>query len=71
MDNYDKIIFVMENRGWRNGKLIEFIKTSKNELNKELVDKNCLDKLSVQVELNQKGIQNENSIKESFAKNSI
>lgn len=49
MDNYDKIIFVIENRGWKNGKLIEFIKTSKNELNKQLVDKNCLDKLSIQV----------------------
>ena len=50
MDNYDKIIFVIENRGWKNGKLIEFIKTSKNEINKELVDKWCLDKLSIQVE---------------------
>ena len=54
MDNYDKIIFVIENRGWKNGKLIEFIKTSKNEINKQLIDKNCLDKLSIQVELPKK-----------------
>jgi len=47
MDNYDKIIFVIENRGWKNGKLIEFIKTSKNELNKQLVDENILKKLEI------------------------
>lgn len=45
MDNYDKIIFVMENRGWRNGRLIKFIKTSKNKLNEDLVDINILKKL--------------------------
>ena len=47
MDNYDKIIFVMENRGWKNGKLIEFIKRSKYKMDESLVDKNCLNKLSI------------------------
>jgi len=47
MDNYDKIIFVMENRGWKNGKLIEFIKRSKYKMDELLVDKSCLDKLSI------------------------
>ena len=46
MDNYDKIIFVIENRGWKNGKLLEFIKTSKDKLNEDLVDKACLKKLN-------------------------
>ena len=58
MDNYDKIIFVIKNRGWKNGKLMEFIKTSKNELNKQLVDKNCLDKLMQKLnEQGRKGVQ--------------
>ena len=46
MDNYDKIVFVIEHRGWKNGRLIKFIKTSKNEINKELIDKWCLNKLN-------------------------
>ncbi len=45
MNNYDKIIFVIKNLGWKNGKLEEFIETSKNELNEELVDKRVLKKL--------------------------
>lgn len=46
MDNYDKIVFVIENRGWKNGKLAEFIKTSKEKLNEDLVDEKVLKKLN-------------------------
>lgn len=45
MNNYDKLTFIILHRGWKNGKLAEFIKTSKYKINETLVDKHCLDKL--------------------------
>ena len=51
MENIDKIIFVIENRGWKNGKLTEFIKTSRNKLNENLVDDRILKKLNEIIKL--------------------
>jgi hypothetical protein len=45
MNNYGKIIFIIKNRGWKNGKLLEFLSTSMEEINEKLVDKSTLKKL--------------------------
>ena len=45
MNNHDKVIFIVKNRGWKNGKLLEFLSTSMEEINEKLVDKSILKKL--------------------------
>lgn len=43
----EQIAFVISDRGWRNGRLVEFVTSSVKHktLNKELVDKKTLERL--------------------------